>query len=125
MVIINPKNLIKQEYIAAAEEDNFEMTEKLFNEEAAKISPLLKKLGFCSLSRVNPCLNIDLRELNFPCSPEQMMMLIKQGNVPEHYAERKIEYDTKQHRRITDKNSFYLREQIYCDKLLLEVSAAG
>lgn len=111
MVIINPKNLIKQEYIAAAEEDNFEMTEKLFNEEAAKISPLLKKLGFCSLSRVDPCLNIDLRELNFPCSPEQMMMLIKQGNVPEHYAERKIEYDTKQHRRITDKNSFYLESK--------------
>lgn len=111
MVIVNPKSLIEQEYIAAAGEDDFEMTEKLFNEEAAKISPLLEKLGFCSLSRVDPCLNIDLRELNFPCSPEQMMMLIKQGNIPKHYKERELEYDTKQHRRITDKTSFYLESK--------------
>ena len=108
MVIVNPKNLIEQEYISAAGEADFDLTEKLFNDEAAKISPLLEKFGFCSLSRVDPCLNIDLRELNFPCSPEQMMNLIKQGNIPKHYKEREVRYDTKQHRKITDKNSFYL-----------------
>lgn len=111
IVIVNPKSLIKRDYIAAAKEADFELTEKLFNEEAAKISPLLKKLGFCSLSRVDPCLNIDLKELNFPCSPEQMMMLIKQGNIPKHYKEREVKYDKKQHRKIKDKNSFYLESK--------------
>ncbi len=109
--VVNPQSLIKQEYISAAKEADLELTEKLFNEEAAKISPLLEKLGFCSLSRADPCLNIDLGELNFPCSPEQMMMLIKQGNIPRHYKEREIGYDKKQHRKITDKNSFYLESK--------------
>ncbi len=111
MVIVNPKNLIEQEYISAAGEADFDLTEKLFNEEAAKISPLLEKFGFCSLSRVDPCLNIDLRELGFPCSPEQMMKLIKEGNIPKHYKEREVEYDKNQHRKITDKNSFYLESK--------------
>lgn len=87
------------------------MTEKIFNDEAAKISPLLKKLGLCSLSRVDPCLNIDLRELDFPCSAEQMMRLIKQGNIPKHYKERELKYDDKQHRKIMDKTSFYLESK--------------
>lgn len=111
IVIVNPKSLIKKDYIAAAKEADFELTEKLFNEEAARISPLLKELGFCSLSRVDPCLNIDLKELNFPCSPEQMMMLIKQGNIPKHYKEREVKYDKKQHRKIKDKNGFYLESK--------------
>ena len=111
LVIVNPKSLVKRDYIAAANESDFDMTEKIFNDEAAKISPLLKKLGLCSLSRVDPCLNIDLRELDFPCSAEQMMRLIKQGNIPKHYKERELKYDDKQHRKITDKTSFYLESK--------------
>ena len=42
-----------------------------------------------------------------PCSPEQMIALIKKGNIPASYKERE-EYDAKKRRKVTDKNSFYL-----------------
>lgn len=108
LVIVDSKVLIEGNYITASQESDFDLVEKLFNEEAAKISAIIKPFGRCSLSRVDPCLNIDLRELNFPCSPEQMMELIKQGNIPKWYTERIEEYDKKQHRKLADKNSFYL-----------------
>lgn len=111
MAVINPKALIGEGYITAAQEDDLEKVEKIFNNEAAKISPLLLNLGQCSLNRADPCLNIDLKELGFPCTPEQMMSLIKQGNVPRHYKERKEDYDVKQHRKVTDQYSFYLENK--------------
>lgn len=111
MAIVNPKVLIEKNYIAASEEDDLDMVEKIYNSEAAKISPLLSPFGSHSLSRVDPCLNIDLKELRIPCTPEQMMVLIKQGNIPKHYKERDEKYDEKQHRRVKDKNSFYLESK--------------
>ena len=42
-----------------------------------------------------------------PCSPQQMMALIKRGDIPRHFTERKI-YDDKSHWKKADKNSFYL-----------------
>lgn len=108
LVIVDSKALIEGNYIVAAQESDFEKIEKLFNEEAARISHLIKPLGHCSLSRVDPCLNIDLKELKFPCSPEQMMKLVKQGNIPKWYTERSEDYDKKQHRKVTYKNSLYL-----------------
>lgn len=110
MAIINPKVLIESNYITAAQEKDLEKLEEIFNKEAANISPILLKLGLCSLNRADPCLNIDLEELGMPCSPEQMMILIKQGNIPGRYKERK-NYDEKQHRKVTDKNSFYLQNK--------------
>lgn len=107
-VIINPKALIENNYIRAAQAEDLKTVENLFNNEAEKISPLLLKFGLCSLNRLDPCLNIDLKELDFPCSPKQMMTLIKRGNIPKHYEEKKI-YDKKLHRMTTDKNSFYLK----------------
>lgn len=108
MVIINPKALIEKNYISAAQESDIEAVEKIYNEEAERISPVLLKFGSCSMKRVDHCLNIDLKELGFPCTPEQMIALIKRGKIPKHYNERKENYDEKQHRKVTDKNSFYL-----------------
>lgn len=109
-VIINPQALINENYITAANKSNLEDVEKIYNREAAKISRILSKFGSCSLSRLDPCMNIDLKELGFPCTPEQMMTLIKQGNIPKHYKERE-KYDKNQHRKIKDKNSFYLESK--------------
>lgn len=111
LVIINPQALIRDNYITAANELDLEEVGRIYNMEAARISTILLEFGSCSLNRFDPCINIDLKELNFPCTPEQMMSLIKQGNIPKHYKERKSEYDTKQHRKITDKNSFYLESK--------------
>lgn len=109
-VIINPKALIKGEYIAAAQEDDLAIVERTFNDEAKRISPILWKFGLCSLNRADFCLNIDLKELGIPCSPEQMITLIRRGNIPKHYKERS-RYDKKLHRQVSDKNSFYLESK--------------
>lgn len=110
MVIINPKALIEGNYIVASQADDLKKVEELYNNEAARISPLLLKFGLCSLNRADPCLNVDLEELGLPCTPEQMMVLIKQGNIPKPYKERE-KYNEKHHRKIADENSFYLENK--------------
>ncbi len=111
MAVVNPKVLIERNYITASQNNDLDIVERLYNDEAAKISPVLLKFGECSLNRADPCLNIDIKELGLPCTPEQMMSLIKQGNIPKYYKERKEKYDMKQHRKVTDKNSFYLESR--------------
>lgn len=111
LVVINPRTLIERNYIVASKEEDLERVERIYNSEAAKISPLLSSFGSCSLNRADPCLNIDLAELEIPCTPEQMMLLIKQGNIPKHYRERDKEYDKKQRRWVKDKDSFYLESK--------------
>lgn len=111
-VIINPKALIESNYITAAQENDLEMVEKIYNNEAAKISPILLAFGSCSINRADYCLNIDLKELGIPCTPEQMIYLIKQGNVPKSCIERKAK-SRKQHRSIPDPYSFYLESESY------------
>lgn len=110
LVVINQETLIENNYIRAAREDDLTTVEEIYNREAEKISKRLLKFGACSLNRLDPCLNIDLKELRFPCTPEQMMKLIKRGNIPRYYEERE-EYDRKQRRMITDKDSFYLESK--------------
>lgn len=106
-VIINPMALTEGNYIVVSQKDSLDSVERIFNDEAKKISPLLSKFGLCSLNRADFCLNIDLKELGIPCSPEMMITLIKQGNIPKGYKERRY-YDKKLHRKTTCKTSFYL-----------------
>lgn len=106
-VIINPKALIERNYIVAAQENDLVAVERVFNEEARRISPVLLKFGSSSLNRADFCLNIDLVELGIPCSPKQMITLIKRSNIPRRYKERSS-YNYKLGRKTTDKNSFYL-----------------
>lgn len=47
-MIINPKALVEGDYIAAAQEDDLAMVERVFNSEAKRISPILWKFGLCS-----------------------------------------------------------------------------
>lgn len=93
--IINPKLLAgERSYIIAANEGHLDKVEKRFNEEAQKISPILKTFNQYSLTRVDYCINFDVSELNIEIPenrreqlPEQIMQLIKRGDIPDHYSE--------------------------------------
>jgi len=107
MAIITPKVLMDNDYIKVAKESDMETVEALFNEEAGKISPILKPFGASSVNRSDPGLTFDLEEIGFPCSPKDLMKLIKRGDIPKYFTERK-ENDKKEHRKKADRDSFYL-----------------
>jgi hypothetical protein len=110
-VTINPKILTgENDYLTAATADNLEAIEAIFNAEAAKISPLLGVFRLYAMNRPDYCVNFDLDELKIPCSPEQMIYLIKRGDIPRHYAEWTediIDGDTSKKGK-PNKDSFYL-----------------
>ena len=108
--VINPKAILECNYISAAQNVDIQRIETIFNNEARKISPLLLEMKYWSVNRVDYCLNIDLREMGIPCSPKQMINLIKRGNIPSHFKEYEM-YDYTSHRKVTDKNSFYLKSK--------------
>ena len=104
--IITPKVLIDKDYINVARASDIETVEDLFNKEAARISPIIKSFGLCSMNRSDPGLTFDLKELKFTCSPEQLITLGKRGNIPKKFTER-MEYDKKQKRKTSDPYSLY------------------
>lgn len=93
--IINPKLLAgERSYIVAANAGLLDEVEKRFNEEAKKISPLLSTFNQYSLTRVDYCINFDVSELSIDLPedkreqlPQQIMQLIKRGDIPDHYLE--------------------------------------
>ena len=106
---INPKILAGEiDYVRAANERHVSTAILRFNEEAKKLSKHLGSFDQYRPNRVDYCVNFDLLELEFPCSPEQMMELIKRSNVPAHYAELK-EYDPVGHRMKSLPGCFYLK----------------
>lgn len=94
--VINPKILAgEKSYIIAANEGHLDEVERRFNEEAQKISPILKAFNQYSLTRVDYCINFDVSELSVGIPedrreqlPQQIMQLIKRGDIPDHYSER-------------------------------------
>ena len=105
--IINPQALLNNNYITAATEHDLYSVEPIFDEEADKISPHLLTFKDYSLNRADYCMNVDIKELGYHCTPQQVMKLIKQGDIPEFFKERSAYSDTG-HRFVADKNSFYL-----------------
>lgn len=102
---INPKILTgEKDYLAAATVDYLESAEALFNNEAKKISPILGEYSHYSMNRPDYCVNFDLSELKIPCTAEQMIKLIKRGNIPTHYSEWVDDNDSA-------KSSFYLESK--------------
>lgn len=93
--IINPKVLIgEKSYIVAADAGYLENVERIFNQEAEKISYRLKRFDDYSLSRLDYCINFDVSELKFDYLPELsrklpelIMELIKYGDIPDHFSE--------------------------------------
>lgn len=93
--IINPKILTgEKSYIIAAHASYIEKIEKIFNEEASRISPRLKKFEDYTLNRLDYCMNFDISELKFSClnstkvKPEMIMKLIKYGDIPDEFSEK-------------------------------------
>ena len=107
VAIINPKTLLYNNYITASTESDLRLTEQKFDEEADNISPYLLTFKDYSLNRADYSLNIDLKELGYPCTPKQMMKLIKQGDIPENFKEH-MEYSKTGHRPVPYKYSLYL-----------------
>jgi hypothetical protein len=104
--IITPMVLLNKDYINIATELDIQNFKSAFNNEARKISPILEDFDSYTMSRSDYCANFDLEELNIPCTPEQMMMLIKRGDIPTHFSER---YNPISHRKKSDKDNFYLK----------------
>ena len=109
-VIINPKALLEKEYIQAAQESDLSAVMNAYNQEASKVSSYIPCFDWLCLNRVDFCINIDLEELEIPCSPDKMMSLIRKGNIPKHFHEM-TEYNKKSHRKTSYKNSFYLKSK--------------
>ena len=105
--VINPKALLESNYITAAQESDLNRVEEIYNCEAQKISKILNNFGESSVNRADYCINIDLKELGLPCTPEQMMYLICQGNIPKNFQERLV-YNKEQHRFTSEPNCLYL-----------------
>lgn len=108
--VINPKALLDNDYIRAAQENDLERIEDIYNNEAQKISKSLYRFGECSVNRADYCINIDLKELGLPCNPEQMMYLIRQGNIPKNFQERLV-YNKEQHRFTSEADCMYLKNK--------------
>lgn len=98
--IINPKILVGEKtYIVAATAAYLKEVEKIFNQEAEKISLLLRKFHCYTLNRLDYCINFDVSELILDCYPYSypselkkelpkfIMKLIKNADIPEHFSE--------------------------------------
>jgi hypothetical protein len=106
---INPKFLSGiEDYVTAATYGDIEKAIANFNQEAARISPLLGSFEDYRLNRVDYCINFYINELVNGCTSEQIINLIRRSNVPHQFAEW-TEYDAKSHRTKSKRNSFYLK----------------
>jgi len=100
--------MLNKDYIGIADESHIQKVKSIFNAEASKISPILGDFDSYSSSRFDYCANFDLKELKITCTPEQMMILIKMGDIPTHFAER-TKYSKTSHRpQKVFKNNLYL-----------------
>lgn len=80
--IINPKVLIgEKSYIVAADASYLKEVEKIFEQEAEKISPILKGFYKYRLNRIDYCINFDVSELKFDYPPELYPYLGSLSNV--------------------------------------------
>ena len=105
---INPKTFTGiKDYVTAANENCLSITETEFNREARSISRVLGVFLQYKLKRIDYCANFKLPELEIGCTAEQMMSLMKRGNIPAHYTERKT-YGELSHRPKSDDSTFYL-----------------
>lgn len=108
---INPKILLGvDDYVAAADLRYLQALVAVFDEEARKISPILKDFRAYSLGRIDYCVNFDLEDLRINCHPEDYMRLIQQADIPNHFSEYK-EYRGTTHRKSPGINSFYLENR--------------
>lgn len=105
---INPKILGDiHDYINAATEDDMDVAAIKFNRISRSISPVLRTFEHYRIKRIDYCINFSLNELAPGCSSDQIMKLIRRGDVPPHFREW-AEFDSTSHRMKSKPDSFYL-----------------
>ena len=106
--IINPKILGgTHDYINAATEDDIEVAAINFNRISRSISPVLRTFEHYQIKRIDYCINFSLNELAPGCTSDQIIKLIRRGDVPPHFREW-AEFDSTSHRMKSKPDSFYL-----------------
>lgn len=110
-VRINPKVLGGvHDYITAANGGDMDVVILNFNRISRGISPLLYTFECYGFKRIDYCINLVLSELAPGCTSEQVMALIRRGDIPPHYEEW-TQYDERSHRMKSSPDSFYLTSQ--------------
>lgn len=105
---INPKILGSiYDYINAATEDDMDAAAINFNRISRSISPVLRTFEHYRIKRIDYCVNLSLNELAPGCTSDQIMKLIRRGDVPPHFKEW-AEFDSTSHRMKSKPDSFYL-----------------
>ena len=105
---INPKILGDiHDYINAATEDDMDVAAIKFNRISRSISPVLRTFEHYRIKRIDYCVNLSLNELAPGCTSDQIMKLIRRGDVPPHFREW-AEFDSTSHRMKSKPDSFYL-----------------
>lgn len=105
---INPKILGGvYDYITAANCNDMYSVEAKFNCISRDISPLLRTFDNYMFKRIDYCINFSLNELAPGCTSEQVMALIRRGDIPPHYKEW-TKYNKRAHRMKASPDSFYL-----------------
>lgn len=107
-VTVNPKILGGiHDYINAAIEDDIGIAAVKFDRISRSISPVLRTFEHYQIKRIDYCINFSLNELAPWCTSEQIMKLIRRGDVPPYFKEW-TEYDRTSHRMKNKPDSFYL-----------------
>ena len=110
---INPKILIgENDYITASSEKDFAQLRVCYNNLVKSISteiPLFSEYAIC---RIDYCINADVKEMGYDCTAEELMELLKRGDVP--YPLKKSQQYCHTSRRLKDYvNSFKLECNSY------------
>jgi hypothetical protein len=108
---INPKILTgTKDYVATSSEIDYKELQRTYDKLARSISKSLPRFSSNALKRVDYCINLDIQMLNLDCTPNQLIKLIKRGNIPAHYKELQL-YDPVAHRSKDEADSFYLESK--------------
>lgn len=106
---INPKILVGiTDYITASNETHIVDAANNYNSLIKEISENIPTFFQYILSRVDYCINFDLRELGYDCDVEQIMKLIERGDIPHHYKKFQ-QYCPVSHRMKNPDGSVYLK----------------
>lgn len=108
---VNPKILGNiHDYITAANCISMHDAIANFNLISRSISPLLGTFERYIFKRIDYCINFSLNELAPGCTSEQVMALIRRGDIPPRHKEW-MKYDKRSHRMKASPDSFYLMSQ--------------
>jgi len=122
LVIINPKILAgTKDYITAANESDMFGIEERFNNESKKISEWLPPFYSYTISRIDYCINCNIRAALIGCTPEQMMMLIDRGDVPPHFKDQDYEGSFYLKCGCAHINCYAKDDKFYPDVIRLEI----